>query len=137
MLVALLRRIPGLRGIEPLPDPSQFRSTTSDGRRPMIRHVVLVRFREGVASGEISRIFGDLAGLRRHLPGMGSFVHGPNASPEGLSRGHTHAFTVDFEDVAARDSYLALPEHEAAGARLVKATEGGLAGVTVLDFEIP
>ncbi len=103
----------------------------------MIRHVVLVRFREGVAPGEISAIFGDLADLRRRLPGMTGFAHGPNVSPEGLSRGFTHAFTVDFEDAAARDSYLALPEHEAAGARLVRAAEGGLAGLTVMDIAIP
>ena len=50
--------------------------------------------------------------------------------------GHTHAFTVDFDDAAARDAYLALPEHESAGARLVRATEGGLAGLIVLDIEI-
>ena len=44
---------------------------------------------------------------------------------------------MDFEDAAARDSYLALPEHEAAGARLVRAAEGGLAGLTVMDIAIP
>ncbi len=110
---------------------------TIDGRRAMIRHVVLVRFREGVGPGEIAAIFGDLARLRRHLPGMKGFSHGHNVSPEGLSRGFSHAFTVDFDDVAARDAYLALPEHEAAGARLVKAAEGGLGGLTVLDFELP
>ncbi len=102
----------------------------------MIRHVVLVRFREGVPPAEISGIFGDLADLRRHLPGMRSFAHGGDVSPEGLSHGHTHAFTVDFDDAAARDAYLALPEHESAGARLVRATEGGLAGLIVLDIEI-
>ena len=103
----------------------------------MIRHVVLVRFREGVAPGGISAISDGLAGLRRHLPGMRNFAHGPNVSPEGLARGFSHAFTVDFEDVVARDTYLALPEHEAAGARLVRAAEGGLAGLTVLDFALP
>jgi hypothetical protein len=102
----------------------------------MIRHVVLVRFREGVTPGEVSTIFDDLADLRRHLSGMRAVAHGPDVSPEGLSHGHTHAFTVDFEDAAARDAYLALPEHEAAGARLVRAAEGGLAGLTVLDFAI-
>ncbi|RYC31533.1 Dabb family protein [Lichenibacterium minor] len=102
----------------------------------MIRHVVLVRFREGLAQGEVSAIFGDLSDLRGRLPGMRTFAHGPNVSPEGLSHGHTHAFTVDFDDAAARDAYLALPEHEAAGARLVRAAEGGLAGLTVLDFAI-
>ena len=103
----------------------------------MIRHVVLVRLREGAEPGEVSAIFGDLADLRRHLHGMRSFAHGPNVSPEGLSHGHTHVFTVDFDDPAARDAYLALPEHEAAGARLMRSTEGGLAGLTVLDFAIP
>ena len=103
----------------------------------MIRHVVLVRFREGVAASEVAAVFAALADLRRHLPGMLGFAAGPNVSPEGLARGFTHAFTVDFADVAARDDYLALPEHEAAGARLVKAAEGGLAGLTVLDFALP
>ena len=102
----------------------------------MIRHVVLVRLRDGVPTAEVSNVFGDLAALRRHLPGMRDFRHGPNVSPEGLSRGFNHAFTVDFADAAARDAYLALPEHEAAGARLVKAAEGGLAGLTVLDFDL-
>ena len=103
----------------------------------MIRHIVLVRFREDIAPREVSDVFFDLADLRRHLAGMGEVQYGSNISPEGLSRGSTHAFTVDFDDTATRDAYLALPEHEAAGARLVKAAEGGLAGLTVLDFELP
>jgi hypothetical protein len=103
----------------------------------MIRHVVLVRVRESVAADEVRSIFEALAALRSLLPGMTNFACGPNVSPEGLSRGHTHAFTIDFVDAAARDAYLALPEHEAAGARLVKAAEGGLSGLTVLDFALP
>ena len=102
----------------------------------MIRHVVLVRFRSDVRAAEIAAIMDGLAALREQLPGMRRFSHGANVSPEGLSRGFTHAFTVDFDDAASRDTYLALPEHEAAGARLVKAAEGGLAGLTVLDFEL-
>ena len=84
----------------------------------------------------IAAIFDALGALRGLLPGMKTFQRGPNISPEGLSRGHTHGFTIDFEDAAARDAYLALPEHEAAGARLVKAAQGGLSGLTVLDFDL-
>ena len=102
----------------------------------MIRHVVLVRFREDVPPAEIKAIFEQLDRLRDRLPGMMTFCHGPNVSPEGLARGFSHAFTVDFCDAAARDAYLAHPEHEAAGARLVKAAEGGLGGLTVLDFAL-
>lgn len=103
----------------------------------MIRHIVLVRFREAVSQADITTIFESLRDLGRRLPGLLSFAGGPNVSPEGLSRGFTHAFTIDFADAAARDSYLAMPEHEAAGARLVRAAEGGLAGLTVLDFDLP
>ena len=103
----------------------------------MIRHVVLVRFRGDLPPGDVAAILDELRGLRAQLPGMLNFACGANVSPEGLSRGFTHAFTIDFVDAAARDAYLALPAHEAAGARLVKAAEGGLAGLTVLDFELP
>ncbi len=102
----------------------------------MVRHIVLVRFRDDVAPAEVTAILDELGGLSRLLPGMREFRCGPNVSPEGLARGHTHAFTIDFDDAAARDAYLALPEHEAAGARLVKAAEGGLSGLTVLDFDL-
>ncbi len=106
---ALPHPSPAPRAVECGGHPSYFCRTTHDGRRAMIRHVVLVRFREGVAPGEISAIFGDLADLRRRLPGMTGFAHGPNVSPEGLSRGHTHAFTVDFDDAAARDATWPCP----------------------------
>ena len=103
----------------------------------MIRHVVLVRFRGDLLPGDVSAILDELRALRGHLPGMLNFACGADVSPEGLSRGFTHAFTIDFVDAAARDAYLALPAHEAAGARLVRAAEGGLGGLTVLDFELP
>ncbi len=100
----------------------------------MIRHVVLVKFREGVASAEIDAIFAELADLRKVLTGMLAFSAGPNISPEGLSRGFGHAFRCDFKDVAARDAYLDHPAHRAAGGHLVALAEGGVDGLLVLDF---
>jgi hypothetical protein len=46
----------------------------------------------------------------------------------------THGFTVDFVDVASRDSYLAHPDHRTVGARLVNAVEGGRGGLVVIDW---
>lgn len=100
----------------------------------MIRHIVLVRSRSDVPAGEIDAVFAELAALRGVLPGMRAFASGQNVSPEGLARGFSHAFTVDFDDAVARDDYLAHPHHQAAGARLVAATDGGVAGLIVLDF---
>jgi hypothetical protein len=68
---------------------------------------------------------------------MGPVAFGANVSPEPFARGFTHGFTIDFRDAAARDAYLAHPDHGRAGARLVAALEGGTDGLFVLDFEMP
>ena len=101
----------------------------------MIRHLVLLRFRDDVPDAEREGILGQLGDLRAALPGMMAFAGGPNVSPEGLARGFGHAFSCDFQDAAARDAYLEHPAHKAAGARLVAATRGGVDGLTVIDFE--
>ncbi len=102
----------------------------------MIRHLVLVKFRDDVPSSEIAAILAQLSDLRSVLPGMVSFAGGPNTSPEGLARGYTHAFSCDFEDAAARDAYLDHPAHRAAGDRLVASTRDGLEGLLVVDFAV-
>ena len=99
----------------------------------MIRHVVLVRFAETTLTTEIDAIFGDLGRLQEVVPGMLSFAGGADVSPEGLAKGFTHLFVVEFDGADARDAYLAHPAHRAAGARLVRAAEGGLEGVLVMD----
>jgi hypothetical protein len=101
----------------------------------MIRHCVLVKARPDVPAGELEAVFAALAALKDRLPGMLAFAGGPDASPEGLQRGHTHAFTIDFADEAARDAYLADAEHRALGARLVAAAEGGREDILVVDFK--
>lgn len=102
----------------------------------MIRHIVFVKFPTALSAEAIDAVFRSLDDLRAVLPGMLRFKGGANISPEGLSRGFTHAFVADFADVAARDAYLVHPAHQAAGAKLVAATEGGVDGLVVVDFEI-
>lgn len=101
----------------------------------MIRHVVLVTFRDDVTPNEIDSVLAQLSDLRSVLPGMIAFACGPDVSPEGLGRGFTHAFTCDFTDAAARDAYLAHPAHKAAGERLAASARGGLDGLLVVDIE--
>jgi quinol monooxygenase YgiN len=100
----------------------------------MIRHIVLVRFDPDVSDAERAGVFAQLEALVQEVPGMVRFSGGGNVSPEGLSRGYTHAFTADFTDEAARDAYLAHPAHQAAGARLVSAAADGIEGLVVLDI---
>ncbi len=101
----------------------------------MIRHIVLLRFRSDVTAEQRHQLFQGLAGLRRGLPGILDFHAGPNISVEGpLTRGFNDGFWFDFSDEAARDAYLADPEHQAIGTRIVAALEGGADGIVVFDI---
>jgi hypothetical protein len=101
-----------------------------------IRHIVLCKFRADVSAAERDAIFGELAALRGHLPGIVAMSFGANVSPEGLGQGFAHGFTIDFADAAARDAYLVDPAHGRAGARLVAALDGGISGLVVFDIEV-
>lgn len=102
----------------------------------MIRHCVFIRFKTSVPDAERASILADITALKPLVPGYLTIDIGPNVSPEGLGKGYNGGFIIDFADAAARDSYLSHPEHEKAGGRIVAATEGGVDGVFVYDFEI-
>jgi hypothetical protein len=98
-----------------------------------IRHVVLVRFKPDT---DVAKIFAALKALAQKIDGIISITAGADNSPEGLQRGHTHGFTVDFRDAKSRDAYLPHPEHQKVGGMIVAAAEGGIDGVTVLDWDL-
>lgn len=102
----------------------------------MIRHCVFVRFQAGVPAPERAAILEAVAGLQAVIPGILAVHTGANVSPEGLDKGFSEGFVVDFTDDAARDRYLADPEHAKVGARLVAAAQGGLDGILVFDIEV-
>ena len=102
----------------------------------MIRHCVWVKFKADVDAAERTSIYADLAALQSRIPGLERASFGANVSPEGLGQGFADGFTMDFTNAAARDAYLVHPDHQAAGARLVGAAEGGLAGILVFDIEV-
>lgn len=99
----------------------------------MIRHVVLCRFR---TDADVDTVFAAIRGLKDKIPGILAVTCGKDNSPEGLQKGFTHGFTVDFTDAAARDAYLPHPDHQVVGKMVVAALDGGLAGLTVLDWEV-
>jgi hypothetical protein len=93
--------------------------------------VVLVNFK---ADANVTEIFDALKALQNKMPGIVSISAGQDNSPEGLQRGYTHGFTVDFVNAAARDAYLPHPEHQKVGAMIVAAAEGGVEGIVVVDW---
>jgi len=98
----------------------------------MIRHVVLVKLRD---AADAPKIFAALTSLQSQIGGIIAVSSGVDCSPEGLQRGFTHGFTVDFVDAAARDAYLPHPAHQKVGAMIVASSEGGVEGITVVDWE--
>lgn len=103
----------------------------------MIRHFVMLRFRDDVGAATKAALYAELAALGDHLPGMTGFHAGPNVSVEtDLIRGNRDAFWVDFTDAAARDAYLADDRHRDIGERLAGLTVDGLDGITVVDMEV-
>lgn len=104
----------------------------------MIRHLVFVRFKSSISSETRDEIMRDLASVVAALPGCGGFQVLTNNSPETeMTKGYAHGFAVDFDDEAARAAYLTDPSHQAVGARIVAAAEGGADGVIVFDHARP
>lgn len=103
----------------------------------MIRHIVALRFRQGMKPATKAQLYSELASLRRHIAGILDFRAFENVSPETeLVRGFKDVFWFDFGDARARDTYLLDPEHKAIGAKIVAELEGGADGVFVFDVEI-
>jgi hypothetical protein len=99
----------------------------------MIRHTVFCRFRK---DADVAAIEKALRGLQKSIPGIFAITFGADNSPEGLQKGFTHAFSVDFTDAAARDAYLPHPAHQVVGKLVVDNLDGGLQNLVVIDWTI-
>lgn len=103
----------------------------------MIRHLVHLRFRDDVDTGQKQALYDRLAGLVSRIDGVEAFHHRENVSVETpLVRGFLDMFWFDFRDAAVRDTYLVDEEHQAIGANIVACLEGGADGVFVCDIEL-
>jgi GNAT superfamily N-acetyltransferase len=101
----------------------------------MIRHIVLIRFKDHLDEAAIGRLFDGVKAVQSQIPGMLSVSAGRSLELEKLEKGFRHGFVVEFEDRAALDAYQVHPDHRRVGAQLVEAAEGGLDGILVFDLE--
>ena len=102
----------------------------------MIRHCVFIHFKPTISAQYKAELFNEIDALKARIPGMLAVHIGINVSPEdGMDKGFSNGFMVDFADSFARDAYLEDSEHKQTGGRLVAAAEGGIAGILVYDLE--
>lgn len=83
-----------------------------------LRHIVAFRYKPHATADQIQQITEAFRALQHAIPGIRSFEHGVNNSPEGKHQGFTHIYVLTFDDAAARDAYLPHPAHTAFGALL-------------------
>ena len=103
----------------------------------MIRHIVAVKFPAETAEPARQQVLQALAEMRDLVNGVLDFQIRANVSPEDpVVRGFKDLFWFDFADAQTRDAYLVHPRHQALGAQLVAAADGGVDGIFVIDVEI-
>ena len=100
----------------------------------MMHHLVVLKIKKNTRPAQVTRMFAELDGLKKKIPGLLSFAGGPYSSPEGLNQGFTHGFAMTFKDGPARDGYLTHPEHVKVKELILPLLEGGLDGVIAFDF---
>jgi hypothetical protein len=97
---------------------------------PMLRHVVLFRFKEGTSPEKIREVETSFKALADKIDVIDDFEWGTNVSVEDRSDGFTHCFILSFLNEADRDAYIVAPEHQA-----LKQTSGpALDKVLVIDY---
>ena len=99
---------------------------------PKVKHIALFKFKEGVAQEQIDQAFDQLLELSESIEGIEDYVSGMNNSPENLNQGYTHGFVMTFTDVAARDAYIAHPDHE----RVKTGVLPNIETIVIFDFEV-
>ena len=97
-----------------------------------VKHIVLLKFKEGTNEEQITKFFEDALDLSETVPGIDDYVSGSNCSLESLNQGMSHGFIMTFSDVTARDGYLVHPEHERFKTTYMPIVES----VLIFDFEV-
>jgi hypothetical protein len=97
-----------------------------------VKHIALIKFKEGTSPEQIDQVFDDLLELSESIPGIEDYVAGDDFTSEGLNHGFTHGFIMTFQDRPARDAYMTHPEQE----RVKVVVSPFLESVLVFDFEV-
>ena len=79
----------------------------------LLRHVVLLKFKNGSTTAEIKKVEDAFRALPSKIDVIKGFEWGTNNSPEHLNQEFTHCFFVSFESEKDRDVYLPHSAHKA------------------------
>ncbi len=86
---------------------------TKEKPAKLLRHVVLLKFKDGSTKAEIKKVEDAFRALPSQIKAIKGFEWGTNNSPENLNQAFTHCFFVSFESEKDREVYLPHPAHKA------------------------
>lgn len=109
---------------------NQETETILEMNKKLLRHVVLIKFKEGTSSSDIAKVENAFGALEDKIPEIRGYEWGTNNSPEGADKGFTHCFLVTFESEEDREVYLPHPDHQA----FVEVLTPHLEDVLVIDY---
>ena len=107
-----------------------FAAETKTEAKPVLRHIVIFKFKETTTEAEIKEIVAAFAALKDKIDTITAYEAGTNISPEDKAKGFTHCFVVSFDSAAGRDAYLPHPAHK----EFVALLSGKLEDAFVFDF---
>lgn len=84
-------------------------------KNEQMRHIVIFKYKPSATDEQIEKVTNALGELQNEIPGIISFEHGINDSPENKNLGFTHVYMFTFKNSEARDTYLPHPEHQKFG----------------------
>jgi Stress responsive A/B Barrel Domain len=119
------------------PGKVRLETRAGEGQTPMIAHVVLFKPRRDL-SAEDRSVFGDaILRAQREIPGIRRFSVGRRVLKEAsyaqaMPEDFSYAAIIEFDDLAALQTYLNHPVHEPLGAWFWKTSEATL----VYDYEL-
>lgn len=102
----------------------------------MIQHAVYLNTHADLDEAALIETLTTLKALVGQIDGFQSMHFGPNRDLEGKSPDYPWGFVATFRDTAALQAYASDPRHQALGAQLVAACQGGAAGILVFDLEV-
>ena len=77
----------------------------------LLRHVVLLKFKEGVTPAQVTEVTDAFSALPGKIPEIVEFEWGTDVSVEKKTEGYTHCFFVSFKDEKGRETYIPHPAH--------------------------
>lgn len=98
----------------------------------MIRHILLIQFKNTAQPAQLDSLRELFFALGEKIEGVSGVEWGENDSPEGKNKNYTHVVMMTFADEAARQRYLAHPEHDA----LVEVFVPLLEDIVVVDYPV-